>query len=675
MRDYTAILFSKLLTRPDVLKQGETETLLKRLAADYLECKEDTQKTFKCLGCLQTFVEVFKIGHRDDFLSKISLVFEPVLQTPIENKYMTASTILRKNKVKLAQRIGCIFLKPRITSWRYKRGTRTLQHLKAQEEKEDKKQADEEEQDEEMLDEDEIDFEQLEFIIQLLLDSLKDPDTAVRWTAAKGLGRITQRLTKDFGDQIVEQLHDLFSDTETESTWHGGCLALAELCRRGLLLPERLDSFIKVLDVAMTYDISKGNHSVGSHVRDAACYVVWSFARAYSPEIMKPHVHMLSNKLIVVSMFDREVNCRRAASATFQECVGRQGGIFPHGIEILTEADYFTLSNRTNAYLNVSCFVGQFDEYFAGMVKHLAFTKLFHWEPNMRTIASQALSVLCVFQPEFVVKEILTPLIEKCLSKALHIRHGAILGVGEILIGLSGNSIQNRDMLLDEAFKTLTKRDLKIIEDSENKAKFKKIYEDISSKNHLATALPSDSEAMNAVRQIIAKIEKERLYKGKGGEIMRAGVCHLIHSISVAKISLSDELQTQLFMTMLENFKHPNTDIQDEANKAFKSFCFTYFDGDVVVAAEEKKEAEEHPLVKKIQALYKPSQKDLNIAVTRGYNMAFGVLTKKLYDQLSPEIFDVLVSNCVPKGDESDEAETRKQALRSLVNAVETCGV
>lgn len=85
---------------------------------------------------MQTFVEVFKIGHRDDFLSLINLVFEPVLQTPIQNKYMVASTMLRKNKVKLAQRIGCIFLKPRVTSWRYKRGSRTLSHLKAAEQKE-----------------------------------------------------------------------------------------------------------------------------------------------------------------------------------------------------------------------------------------------------------------------------------------------------------------------------------------------------------------------------------------------------------------------------------------------------------------------------------------------------------------------------------------------------------
>ena len=57
-----------------------------------------------------------------------------------------------------------------------------------------------EEDDEEMLNEDEIDIEQLETIIQMLLESLKDEDNIVRWSAAKGLGRITQRLTKDFAD-------------------------------------------------------------------------------------------------------------------------------------------------------------------------------------------------------------------------------------------------------------------------------------------------------------------------------------------------------------------------------------------------------------------------------------------------------------------------------------------
>jgi hypothetical protein len=55
-----------------------------------------------------------------------------------------------------------------------------------------------EESDEEELTDEQ--FEQLEFIIQYLLDALKDDENVVRWTAAKGIGRITMRLSKDFAD-------------------------------------------------------------------------------------------------------------------------------------------------------------------------------------------------------------------------------------------------------------------------------------------------------------------------------------------------------------------------------------------------------------------------------------------------------------------------------------------
>lgn len=42
----------------------------------------------------------------------------------------------------------------------------------------------------------------------------------------------------------------------------------------------------------------------------------------------------------------RQVACRRAAAAAFQEAVGRLGA-FPDGIALLTAADYFTLSSRS----------------------------------------------------------------------------------------------------------------------------------------------------------------------------------------------------------------------------------------------------------------------------------------------------------------------------------------
>lgn len=92
-----------------------------------------------------------------------------------------------------------------------------------------------------------------------LLNLLKDKDTVVRWSAAKGIGRVTNRLPHDYGDEVVESVLQSFSEREPSGTWHGGCLALAELARRGLLLPARLPSTIVVIKKALVYDEVRSN--------------------------------------------------------------------------------------------------------------------------------------------------------------------------------------------------------------------------------------------------------------------------------------------------------------------------------------------------------------------------------------------------------------------------------
>jgi hypothetical protein len=116
--------------------------------------------------------------------------------------------------------------------------------------------------------------------------------------------------------------------------------------------------------------------------------------------------------------------------------------------------------------------------------------------------------------------------------------------------------------------------------------------------------------------------------------------------------------------------KHPNNDIGDEACKSFDQFCRAYL-GD----SSEGPFSDENSLISDLRKLQNPSMNDANIAVTRGYNMAFGVFTKKLLLYFSPDIIDVLAQNCVAKKRESDDAETRKQAVRSLVKAVATLGI
>ena len=47
------------------------------------------------------------------------------------------------------------------------------------------------------------------------------------------------------------------------------------------------------------------------------------------------------------------------------------------------------------------------------------------------------------------------------------------------------------------------------------------MYDTISSKNSLAESLPVGSEIHTRVKTLLLEIEKAKLMKGKGGEIMR----------------------------------------------------------------------------------------------------------------------------------------------------------
>ena len=60
---------------------------------------------------------------------------------------------------------------------------------------------------------------------------------------------------------------------------------------------------LQVVLSALVYDERRGCFSVGAHVRDAACYVCWAFARAYSPQVLMPYVPTKVNILYKFILF------------------------------------------------------------------------------------------------------------------------------------------------------------------------------------------------------------------------------------------------------------------------------------------------------------------------------------------------------------------------------------
>ncbi|EIE22040.1 ARM repeat-containing protein, partial [Coccomyxa subellipsoidea C-169] len=459
VRDMAGVLLGRLLTRPDC-----TAALGGFLAWAHtsLQDHDSPRAVFTVPGVARTLAHILEQGQRSALLPFARQLW-PVASQLLGSRVAASSALSRKLALKLAQRVALALLPPRVLQWRYMKRcadiTDTLagtsdaaggQPLGG--------------------DPDDVSIpEEVEEILGALLESLADKDTVVRWSAAKGIGRVSARLPKELADEVLEAVLDLFSDGERDAAWHGGCLALAELARRGLLLPHRLPDLAPLIASALQFDVRRGAHSVGAHVRDAAAYVCWAFARAYEKEAMAEAARQLAPALLAVACYDREVNCRRACSAAFQEAVGRQGS-FPHGIDVICRADYFALASRSNAYLLVAPFVAGFVEYRAALVDHLIDRKLGHWERSLRELASRALAALAQTEPELFAASVLDRLLPICMQ----VRHGSVLAAGEVLLALHDISKGiSRDRLV-----------------------------------RLADVVPA--------------LEAGRLYRGKGGELMRA---------------------------------------------------------------------------------------------------------------------------------------------------------
>jgi hypothetical protein len=72
-------------------------------------------------------------------------------------------------------------------------------------------------------------------------------------------------------------------------------------------------------------------------------------------------------------------------------------------------------------------------------------------------------------------------------------------------------------------------------------------------------------DMQKALSGIVPAIEKARLYRGKGGEIMRSAVSRFIACISMSGISLNEKTKRSLLETLNENLRHPNAQIQVRA--------------------------------------------------------------------------------------------------------------
>lgn len=72
----------------------------------------------------------------------------------------------------------------------------------------------------------------------------------------------------------------------------------------------------------------------------------------------------------------------------------------------------------------------------------------------------------------------------------------------------------------------------------------------------------SCTDKQKTLSGVVPAIEKARLYRGKGGEIMRSAVSRFIECLSLSEVSLPEKTKRSLLDTLNENLRHPNAQIQ-----------------------------------------------------------------------------------------------------------------
>ncbi|SPO20011.1 related to Tubulin-folding cofactor D [Ustilago trichophora] len=435
-RDAAAVVLGRLFQRTDVQLRDHFTAFLttSRIALE----STANLSPFHATGILQALCEILKTSEPDfvvTHLASIQSIIE-VYDSP-EMGALTGNVLVVKYQTKLTSRLALKLLRPRAARRRANKlhvlgGSSTHNPPATQitsEEDED----------------DESDIpEETEQFISYLIEALQHKDTVVRYSAAKGLARLCDRLPTSFLNQVVEAIISLFHinvpnlysgamdlSSVSEHTWQGTCMALAELSRRGLLFAEMLSEAFPWILKALLFDVRRGAHSVGANVRDAACYVVWALARSNDVESIRPHAMELAQRLVAVATLDRDVSIRRAASAAFQESVGRLS-LFPHGIDVIRMTDFYAVSVRRSAFLECAVNVSRFAEYQGYLVDHLLDVVTIHWDPAMRRLGAQSIALIAMNDPAVLMTAITSRLSARIGTSDTAVLHGTLLSLAEV---------------------------------------------------------------------------------------------------------------------------------------------------------------------------------------------------------------------------------------------------
>jgi hypothetical protein len=71
--------------------------------------------------------------------------------------------------------------------------------------------------------------------------------------------------------------------------------------------------------------------------------------------------------------------------------------------------------NRHDSYTTIATFIAGFAQYRRPIIDHLQTVKLFHWDIDIRVLASKSLHSLTLMDKDFIVETVIPNLVERSI--------------------------------------------------------------------------------------------------------------------------------------------------------------------------------------------------------------------------------------------------------------------
>lgn len=247
--------------------------------------------------------------------------------------------------------------------------------------------------------------------IGYFLSCLSDNDTPVRLGASKALSVVTLKLDPFMASQVVDAVLEslnrnvLWSKRTPDGAapvrdlsavnpleWHGLMMTLGHLIYRRSPPAEKLTDIVNALILGLSFEQrSASGGSIGTNVRDAACFGIWALARRYTTSELlavptgktishttqhytarekQPSIlQILASELVIAGCLDPAGNIRRGSSAALQELIGRHPDAVEKGIAVVQTVDYHAVALRSRAMGDVSLGVARVYKGYGAVVR------------------------------------------------------------------------------------------------------------------------------------------------------------------------------------------------------------------------------------------------------------------------------------------------------------------